>query len=90
MGYTMGRSALVQARVDQRTKSQAQTILDALDLSMSQAINLFLKQVVLRKAIPFEIKIPTPLTERTFDKTDREEELHRVGSVEELLRELND
>jgi DNA-damage-inducible protein J len=86
----MSRSALVQARVDERTKSQAQTILDALDMSMSQAINLFLKQIVLRKAIPFEIKIPTPLTKKTFEKTDRGEDLHRVESVEELFQELND
>jgi len=86
----MGRSALVQARVDERTKSQAQNILNALDMSMSQAINLFLKQIVLRKAIPFEIKIPTPVTRRTFGKTDRGEELHRVQSVDQLFRELND
>ena len=39
-------------------KAQAQEILAALGIDMSTAINMFLRQVVYKEAIPFEIVIP--------------------------------
>lgn len=49
---------MIQARVNSETKKQAEEILDELGLSVTEAVKIFLKQVVLRGAIPFEIKIP--------------------------------
>ena len=47
-----------QIRIDERTKKQAVELLEGLGLNLSDAINIFLKQVVLRKGIPFDIKYP--------------------------------
>ena len=45
----------INIRTDSKLKSRAQAILDDLGLDMSTAINIFLKQVVHKEAIPFEI-----------------------------------
>ncbi|MFC1782434.1 type II toxin-antitoxin system RelB/DinJ family antitoxin [Planctomycetota bacterium] len=85
----MSKKAIIQARIDPKTKARAKIILEALDLNLTDAICLFLKQVVLHKGIPFEIKIPNELTAETLKKIDRDEDVHEVASVSELFKELN-
>jgi DNA-damage-inducible protein J len=84
----MSSSATVQVRVDEQTKTQAKKVLDALHLSMSEAICLFLRQVVLHRGIPFEVKIPNALTAKTLRESEEGIDLHRVSSVDELFEEL--
>jgi DNA-damage-inducible protein J len=84
----MSSSATVQVRVDERTKAQAKKVLGALHLSMSEAICLFLRQVVLHRGIPFEVKIPNALTAKTLRESEEGIDLHRVSSVDELFEEL--
>ena len=52
----------IQARIDAESKEQAKKILDFLGLTMSEAISLYFKQIVLCRGIPFEIKIPNKAT----------------------------
>ena len=47
-----------QIRIDENTKQQAMELLTGLGLSLSDAVNMFLKQVILNDGIPFEIKYP--------------------------------
>ena len=84
----MTKSATIQTRIDPKVKSQAQKILNKLNISMSEAITLFLTQVSLNKGLPFEIKIPSELTEETLRKSENGEELHRVANVKQLFKEL--
>ena len=85
----MSTSATVQVRVDEQTKAQAKKVLDALHLSMSEAICMFLRQVVLHRGIPFEVKIPNALTRETLEKAEQGIDLHTSSSVDELFRELD-
>jgi len=85
----MPKSAVIQARIDPSVKIKAQKILSKLNISMSEAISLFLTQVSLNKGIPFEIKIPNKLTRDTLLKSERGEELHEVSDTSQLLKELN-
>ena len=48
-------TAPVTARVDTNVKKEANEVLEGLGLNMTTAINMFLSQVVKRRAIPFEI-----------------------------------
>ena len=50
----------VNVQVDTKTKNEATAILKDLGMSMSTAINIFLKQVVKSDGLPFEVKNPTP------------------------------
>ena len=45
----------INIRTDSELKAKAQVVLADLGLDMSTAINVFLNQIVYRKAIPFEI-----------------------------------
>lgn len=54
----MARTANVFARVEPELKEQAESVLDQLGIPMSNAIGMFLIQIVLQKGIPFEMKLP--------------------------------
>ncbi|MHB8906797.1 MAG: type II toxin-antitoxin system RelB/DinJ family antitoxin [Melioribacteraceae bacterium] len=85
----MNKSATIQARIDPSVKNSAQKILNKLNISMSEAISIFLTQVSLTKGIPFEIKIPNELTKETLSKSEHGEELHEASDVNHLFKELN-
>lgn len=44
-------------RVDKTLKKDAEKVIDELGLSMSAAINLYLKMIVRTKGIPFDLRI---------------------------------
>ena len=50
----MARTANVFARVEPELKEQAESVLDQLGIPMSNAVGMFLRQVVLQKGIPFD------------------------------------
>ena len=52
----------VNFRVDDAIKRKADIILNGIGISMSSALNIFLRQVVARQAIPMELKYD-PLTD---------------------------
>ena len=55
----MARTANVFARVEPEVKEQAEQVLDRLGIPMSNAVGMFLKQIVLQRGIPFEMKLPS-------------------------------
>ena len=48
----------IQFRTDEMTKTQSSEIFGTLGITMSDAINMFLRQSILHGGIPFELKIP--------------------------------
>ena len=86
----MARTATIQARIDPDVKEKAQKVLNTLNISLSEAISLYFTQISLNRGIPFDIKIPNELTVETIEKSERDEGLHKVDSVDELFRELED
>lgn len=53
----MAKSSNLYVRIEPDVKEQAEKVFDGLGLSMSNAVGLFLKQVVINQAIPFELKL---------------------------------
>ena len=53
------KSANLYARIEPDVKGQAESILSALGIPASNAINMFYKQIILNRGLPFEVKIPT-------------------------------
>ncbi len=47
-----------QIRIEDSTKKQAIELLEGLGLNLSDAVNMFLRQVILQNGIPFEVKYP--------------------------------
>ena len=85
----MGKTATIQTRVDPTIKQNAQIILKKLNISMSEAISMYLSQITLHKGIPFEIKIPNEVTAKTLIDSENGNNLHKVNSVDELFEELD-
>ena len=54
----MSRTSNVFARVEPELKEQAESVLSKLGIPMSNAIGLFLRQIVLQRGIPFDMKLP--------------------------------
>ncbi|MCL1941521.1 MAG: type II toxin-antitoxin system RelB/DinJ family antitoxin [Synergistaceae bacterium] len=54
----MARTSAVFARVEPELKEQAESVLEQLGIPMSNAIGMFLRQVVLQSGIPFNMKLP--------------------------------
>lgn len=84
----MAKTAFIQTRIDPKTKDDAQKILKKLNLSMSEAISIYLSQITLHNGIPFEIKIPNEVTAQTLKASEDGKNLHRVDSVDSLFEEL--
>ena len=53
----MSKTANVFARVEPEIKEQAENILEQLGIPMSNAVGMFLRQIVLQNGIPFELKL---------------------------------
>jgi DNA-damage-inducible protein J len=85
----MGKTATIQTRVDPTVKHNAQIILNKLNISMSEAISMYLSQIVLQRGIPFEIKIPNEITVKTLKDSESGNDLHTVDSIDELFEELD-
>ena len=49
---------VIRSRIDSATKKEAQALLAHFGLNMSEAIRLFIHQVVLEKGLPFQVKLP--------------------------------
>jgi len=54
----MAKTENVFVRVEPQVKKQAEAVLQSLGIPMSNAIGMFLQQVVLQRGIPFDVKLP--------------------------------
>ena len=99
MTRTATRTASIYTRVDPETKEQAEMILDQLGIPMSNAIGMFLKQVVLQRGLPFEMKLPpaAPIAMADMNSAQFARELEkgvedirnrRVASAEDVEEEM--
>jgi len=66
----MANDTYIQARIDPNIKKQARDVLDKLGISMSEAIGIYIRQIVLRQAIPFELKLPKQATLQAVEQLE--------------------
>lgn len=79
-------------KIDPELKEQAQALFDSLGLSLSAAVNVFLRQAVREQAIPFRIGEPIPNAEtlRAIQEARNGIGLSRgFSSVQDLMEDLN-
>ena len=85
----MSRAATVRARVEPDLKADVERLLGRLGLSTTEAINLFYCQIRLRRGLPFPVEVPNETTRRTFEATDRGEDLQAYESLDEMFKALD-
>ena len=73
------KSANLYARIEPDVKEKAESILSALGIPASSAINMFYKQIILQRGLPFEVKLPSlrPVDIHTLSETEFNEELEK-------------
>ena len=52
------RTSNIYARVEPEIKDQAEQVLVQLGIPMSNAIGMFLRQIIIQRGIPFDMKLP--------------------------------
>ena len=71
----MAKSAQIRARTDAATKREAEKVLDELGLTPSAAINMFYRQIVMRRALPFAAELPNETTAAAIEEARASEAL---------------
>lgn len=77
----------VRCRIEEDLKEQATDILKDCGLSVSDAIRLFLRQVVVTQGLPFEVRVPSEKTSRALAQA--REIRSRFDSIDELFEDLD-
>ena len=83
-------TSMLHIRVDDDTIEQATQALTAMGLSMSDAVRLFLRRVVIDQAFPLELKVPNADTQAAMDESRamRATRQARFSSSNALLADL--
>ena len=84
----MAKNATISVRMESSLKRDAEKVLRNLGVTASQAVNLFFRQVVLQKGLPFEVKLPNKVTREALEDAVKGRELTGYASVEELFEDL--
>jgi DNA-damage-inducible protein J len=84
------RTSMLHVRVDDETKEQATAALDAMGLSVSDAVRLFLRRVVADQAFPLELKIPNAETRAAIAEAGEIARTRRArfATADELFADL--
>lgn len=84
----MPKTAMIRARTEPKLKKEVESIFNELGITSTEAINIFYKQVRLRKGIPFEVKIPNKITRKVFKDSENGMNLRSFKDVNKLLKDL--
>jgi DNA-damage-inducible protein J len=82
------KTGTINARVEPKLKKSAEAVLDKIGLSTTDAVTMFLKQLVAQNGLPFEAKIPNRETVRAMRELDRGDGTRHTGDTASLLEAL--
>ena len=81
-------STVVRARIDERIKKEATTVLASIGLTVSDAFRLMMMRIAADKRLPFEPLVPNVETIDAM-KAARRGDLVTVGGADKLIADLN-
>ncbi|MDZ7289023.1 MAG: type II toxin-antitoxin system RelB/DinJ family antitoxin [candidate division KSB1 bacterium] len=86
----MPKETQINIQMESQLRDEAEKIFKRLGFSFSEAVNIFLRQVVRQKGFPFDVKIPNEETIRAFGETERNKDgLPTYDSPEKLFAEMD-
>ena len=83
----MPTDTVVRARIDSETKARATEALNAMGLSVSDAIRLLMMRVAEERRLPFVVRAPNPITRKAMKELDEGKGKH-FYSAEALFEDL--
>lgn len=78
----------VRARIDTDTKERAADALDAMGLTISDAIRLLMLRVADERRLPFEVKVPNATTRKAIAELETGKG-RKFASVDDLMADLH-
>lgn len=84
----MAKTAMITTRVEPELKADAEKVLSKLGISTTEAINLFLSQVRLRKGLPFDVKIPNKTTLKAMRDAEEGRDVIQCEDAEDMFKKL--
>jgi DNA-damage-inducible protein J len=84
----VAKTAMITTRVDPGLKADAEKVLSKLGISTTEAINLFLSQIRLRKGLPFDVKIPNKTTLKAMKDAEEGRNLSSYDSLDKFFEKM--
>jgi DNA-damage-inducible protein J len=84
----MAKTASVNARIEPTVKKKAERIFAAIGISASDAVGMFYRQVVYRRGLPFDVRIPNAATVAALKELEQGAGEVFEGSTRKLFDEL--
>ena len=85
----MSKTEIINARIEPNLKRSAETIFRSLGVSTTDAISMFLSQVVLNRGIPFPIKLPNKETRDTIKAFKAGKGIKKYRTTGQLMTDLS-
>lgn len=84
------QTSMLHIRVDDETKEQAAAALNAMGLTVSDAVRLFLRRVVADQAFPLELRVPNAQTRAAMAEAEAIASDHhgRFANADDLSDDL--
>ena len=91
----MSKTSSIHIRVEPQVKEEVEKILNNLGMTSTEAINIYLKQIILNSGIPFEIKMPK-FSDEMLEALSEAEEIEKhpekyptFENVEDFMEDLH-
>ncbi|MGH6907327.1 MAG: type II toxin-antitoxin system RelB/DinJ family antitoxin [Aestuariivirga sp.] len=84
----MGKTATITARIEPELKRNAETVLEKLGVNTTDAVTMFLSQVVLRRGLPFEVRLPNAATRAAMTELETGGGHKSAAATSEAFRRL--
>jgi len=91
----MAKTSSIHIRVEPEVKEQVEKILSTLGMTSAEAINIYLRQIILNYGIPFEVKVPQ-FSNEMLEAIEEAEEIEKYPdkyksyhNLDEILEDIN-
>jgi len=83
----MSNDTVVRARIDSETKERATAALEAMGLSVSDAIRLLMLRIADEKRLPFAVQVPNTTTVKAMEELEAGKG-KRFDNADDLFEDL--
>jgi DNA-damage-inducible protein J len=82
------QTGMIRARVSSSLKVEAESILNQIGLSASDAIRMFYRQIIMYNGLPFPARIPNATTRKALRDAENGKNLTRHADADDMFRKL--
>jgi len=81
------KTTTARARISPEIKSEAESIIHELGLSVSMAFELFYRQIIMNRGLPFDLRIPNETTVKAIEEA-RKSRGGKFTTTDALFKDL--